>query len=136
MNEREFPRYELLRAHFPVAQGPGFPLQERIEDRGGIEPRPSHVADRHPHSSRPLLERTHGVRAATVEVAATLRGLGLGQEDDVRLALETAAKLVDWAEGRLHDATANDSTGTPVSRSISSANDSEGFRRPRAMSER
>jgi hypothetical protein len=133
MNESEF-RYRLHRAH--VSEGPGLALQERIEDRGVVEPRPSHIADRHAHSSRPLLEGADRVRTTTVEVAATLRGLGLGQEDDVRLALETAAKLVDWAEGRLHDATANDSTGTPVSRSISSANDSEGFRRPRAMSER
>jgi hypothetical protein len=134
MNESEF-RYTLLRSRL-VSARPGLAVHEGREDAGVVDAGPARVLAGHSEPTRHLLKGSDRVRATALEIEVELRSLSLGQEDDVRLALETAAKLVDWAESRLHDATASDSTGTPVSRSISSANDSEGFRKPRAMSER
>jgi hypothetical protein len=105
MNESEF-RYTLLRSRF-VPAGPRLAVHEGIEDAGVIDAGAARILTGDAEPPRHLLKGSNGIRAAALEVEAVLRGLRLGQADDVQLALETAAKLVEWAESRLHDATAS-----------------------------
>jgi hypothetical protein len=95
MNESEF-RYTLLRSRL-VSARPGLAVHEGVEDARFVDAGPAGVLTRDPEPAGVLLKGSDGIRATALEVQAVLRGLSLGQEADVRLALETAAKLVDWA---------------------------------------
>jgi hypothetical protein len=87
-----------------VSARPGLTSHEGVEDARLVDAGPARILAGDPEPSRVLLESSNGVRATALEVEAMLRSLRLGQEADVQLALETAAKLVEWAESRLHDA--------------------------------
>jgi hypothetical protein len=104
-NEVELPRYTLYRSAMPFRPSRRV-FEEGIQDAGIVETGSAGILDRHAGSSRPLLERADGIHTATVEVAAAIRGLPLSEQVDVRLAVQTALKLLQWA-GRASHATAS-----------------------------